>query len=949
MRTAELVAVLTAAGLDPTPREVAEAVWFARFAQPPADTQAPVAAPDPCDSGSDPQPSPDAADPAGTAPEPAGTPAAAIAANAGTTARGHHGRAPRPAWLPDVTGLQRALRPFKRRQPSRRRTELDEAATASFIARTGIWQPVLRPIRERWFDAAVVVDAAPAMALWQPLVEELRTILTQLGAFRDVRYWQLERAGITTARGGGSRDPGELIDPSGRRLFVVVTDGVDEPWHDGTAAACVARWAATGPVAIFQPMPERLWRRTGLSPRPGRFRASAPGLANSRLEFTDRRRSRAADGATPVPVLSIVPDWLAAWTRLVTAAATDGINLTATHVAAEPRPAADLTPVAAAPDEPASLLERFRATTSPEAYRLAVCLSITPLTVPVMRLVQQIAVPGSSPSILAELVLGGLLEQVGDDEYQFVAGVRHLLMDEIRRSESASVLGGVSAYFAERAGAPGGTFPVAALAPDGDTVRVHEDPLAWMPADVAARMFAARGLRRAEAPPAHVAHTRTWFLQCEVPQRVEVPGTFSLRVRITDELVEQVPMVPLPGFAPPPQGAAEVTIVVGTPSGVHTVDGAEHTLRVPMPSGSPPALSAVWADRAGVHQVEVAAWADGTLVGHLSVEVVAVPVADGSVAAAPLPSVTPSELPIVRIGLLGSGAAGKSTYLAALPVAAMQGRHGTWTIAGTDERSVDYLNSVVSRLAIERRFPAATRVAEPITWSLHGANPPNSLLRRFVRRQSTDTVEFMLDLIDTPGEMLSGSPDRDQLLEHLASAQGLIYLVDPSGTTSFRYLQDILVSLTQQLAAQDRLLEGRLPHYVAVCVTKFDNPEFFRLLVSSTDFVTQDKDGQQLPTVRPERAQEFFEWVCDRVLGPEGGLINEALRAYLHPDRIMYFATSSIGFRLNQDQVFDYRDFTNTASGGGALQIRDRPRPINVLEPLISLEARIRDSRPRPV
>ena len=51
--------------------------------------------------------------------------------------------------------------------------------------------PVLRPTPERWLSLALVVDAGPSMVIWRSLVDDLRTLFAQLGAFRDVRTWYL--------------------------------------------------------------------------------------------------------------------------------------------------------------------------------------------------------------------------------------------------------------------------------------------------------------------------------------------------------------------------------------------------------------------------------------------------------------------------------------------------------------------------------------------------------------------------------------------------------------------------------------------------------------------------------------------------------------------------------------------------------------------------------------
>ena len=69
----------------------------------------------------------------------------------GSVARGLPFRSPAAPALLDALGLARALRPFKRRVPSRTSFTLNEAATAERIAEAGIWMPVL----EFYFDSLV--------------------------------------------------------------------------------------------------------------------------------------------------------------------------------------------------------------------------------------------------------------------------------------------------------------------------------------------------------------------------------------------------------------------------------------------------------------------------------------------------------------------------------------------------------------------------------------------------------------------------------------------------------------------------------------------------------------------------------------------------------------------------------------------------------------------------
>jgi hypothetical protein len=98
--------------------------------------------------------------------------------------------------------------------------------------------------------------------------------------------------------------------------------------------------------------------------------------------------------------------------------------------------------------------------------------------------------------------------------------------------------------------------------------------------------------------------------------------------------------------------------------------------------------------------------------------------------------------------------------------------------------------------------------------------------------------------------------------------------------------------------------------------------------------------------VPTKQTQRYFEWLCDSSEG--GRLVKNGLRRYFHPKRIEYFATSAIGFHLDRTGVFNYNDYVNVAlDRDNKPRIRSGPRPMNVLEPLLSLEHRIREHRPK--
>lgn len=515
------LAVRLVRALDPdaTALEVAEALWFASVAQPQGSTSMLGPGPAASDNQAD-DTQADAEETLATEQHSRSMPSTvddhdhaalsppALDAGGAVQASGQPIRVPEASALPSRKAIQRALRPLKRRVPADNDLVLDEEESVQLIAETGAWVPVMKPAPMKWLDLVLVVDTSPSLGLWDTLVSDFETTLRQLGAFRDIRRWQLysgadgDAAAIAPhsvfVEGSGTRGlrrPGELVDAAHRRAFFVVTDGVADMWRDGTGAALLATLAGAGPTAVLQPLPERLWNRTGLPSRRGSFRSTDVGAPTSRASFTERRRlpRKRNRGDIPVPVLEFSPEWLSAWSALITASSSGPIPLAATIVGPGTgplsRPAPSLQPSRAEQADPRRALSRFRASASPTAYRLATYLAAAPLHLPVMRLIQQLMLPDSGPMHLSEVLLDGIVEGIDDElSFDYLPGIRSLLLDELRISEANDVIDAVSHYVVQRGGLPGRTFNAIASVENGTSVQNTDGQFAWIPKEMLLRM-----------------------------------------------------------------------------------------------------------------------------------------------------------------------------------------------------------------------------------------------------------------------------------------------------------------------------------------------------------------------------------------------------------------------------------------------------------------------------
>src|SRR5579883_375585 len=388
-------------------------------------------------------------------------------------------KSPAAPALPHALAIARALRPFMRRFPSKTTFVFNEPATVQKIAETqnSLWAPVVDPLPIRWFDIALVVDEGPSMQLWRQTIVELRTLLEHHGAFRDIRLWRLATddpdhvqvyAGSSNIKEGRAHSPKELIDPSGRRLILVVTDCVSAAWHNRKVQQILDLWGKKNFVTLIQMFPRRLWHQTALHLADMIRVASPPrNAANIQLKFHPPRHAfdhfTAADYSFALPIVTLERRSLLPWARMIAG--------TESRVVPGALFEKDFP---SHPDDVASVqqehvlsakkrVQLFRANASPTARKLAGLLAAAPipLNLHVIRLIQHTMLPTASPVYIAEVLLGGLLEQIYSDEtidsfdhaeYDFIAGVRDELLNIVPIADAYTVLKAVSLFVEQQYG-----------------------------------------------------------------------------------------------------------------------------------------------------------------------------------------------------------------------------------------------------------------------------------------------------------------------------------------------------------------------------------------------------------------------------------------------------------------------------------------------------------------
>jgi hypothetical protein len=350
--------------------------------------------------------------------------------------------------LRDPRGIERALRPLTVRALSPWRKVLDENKTATVAAEERIWLPQWKPAPWRQFELALVVDSSQTMELWRQTVDEFTEILCHLGAFRNVRTYRFDGGHKTNPMLSvdGTDAPKtwpDIIDPTGRRVILILTDAIGPAWRTGAAERVVANLADRLPTAVVNVLDDRLWSWGGLSPQRVQVLSPRPGVPNSQLWPRPDPRDLIL-----VPMLSLTPEWLSGWANLL--AGKGIVETTAVHLSRSgPIDASSYADVPPEPDlSPRDRVLRFRTYASLRAFQLACLIAAAPLNLPIIRLVEKVMLDGSDPSTVAEILLGGIvrptpvLRSVTDPAsitYEFYDGVREELLAMGTRADTVRV------------------------------------------------------------------------------------------------------------------------------------------------------------------------------------------------------------------------------------------------------------------------------------------------------------------------------------------------------------------------------------------------------------------------------------------------------------------------------------------------------------------------------
>jgi energy-coupling factor transporter ATP-binding protein EcfA2 len=324
-----------------------------------------------------------------------------------------------------------------------------------------------------------------------------------------------------------------------------------------------------------------------------------------------------------------------------------------------------------------------------------------------------------------------------------------------------------------------------------------------------------------------------------------------------------------------------------------------------------------------------------------------------------------------RVGMWGAPGSGKTTFLAALGIAAARDTSGRVLLFGADDPSTDFLTDETARITQRREFPPATVTSQHLSWIMRmGVEVP--VKKRLMSTTVIRPFEFNLDLLDAPGGWYGdqmeaarttgghyaatsgGNPalgfddegpaaatvtrvDEADFIAQIGSCDGLLLFFDPLREAkegdAFLFFYRTLMKLAQRSLTGQSRVDAALPQYVAVCTTMFDRWEVYERARDLGYCTTSLVDEYQFPRVKDDLAERFFVEIVRNTVRGNADLMRNQLHRFFAPGRVKFFVTSAIGFYLDrQFGMFQDRQNSNVNDQDG--RIKGQIYPINVIEPI---------------
>ncbi|NEW60025.1 hypothetical protein GSY74_01900, partial [Sulfurovum sp. bin170] len=340
-----------------------------------------------------------------------------------------------------------AFRHFRQKIASLKETKLDEEKIADYIAKTDIFRPFYKKSYEKRFRVLFIVDSSESMKIWESMIDEFVKNVKNYHIFKEVMVCYLStdseepqffrKKGLTS-----SLNDRWYRHIDSNTIAFMFSDMMSKSWSSGVLLQQITLWQKHFPFAVVQMLPQRLWNGTKLidasmGKMSSRKKFALNGQIVSRAEEILSREEEELPELVKIPLLNFNPSSIEAYGKIMRSLPNNRIE-GALFEAEDFRGEYQLEKENNELDAE-QRLRGFYKYASGEAKELLELLAVVPLSLPIVKLVQQKLLPQSTQEHLSEVFMSSIVdkEQKVDGFYKFSKyedeekGVREELIKKI--------------------------------------------------------------------------------------------------------------------------------------------------------------------------------------------------------------------------------------------------------------------------------------------------------------------------------------------------------------------------------------------------------------------------------------------------------------------------------------------------------------------------------------
>lgn len=356
-------------------------------------------------------------------------------------------RAPLVRKLYKDNDLIHAFRHFRQKVVSRKRLKLDEDKIADYLVRTDIFRPFYKKSYEKKFSVLLIVDISDSMQIWESEIEEFIKDVKKYHIFKNVIVYYMDtnedEPKFFTNKEKSLKLKSEWYKYTELNILCFIfSDMVSKSWSRGNLFGEFLQWQQYFPFAIVQMLPQRLWNGTKLidasiGKMSSRKKFSHNPQIYSRVEEILAFEEDVLPELLKIPILSFNESSIDTYGRVINSLVNnkiDGALFEREDFEGEYQYLKFDDEVRA--ENRLKIFYKYASKTSKELLEL---LAMTPLTFPIIRLIQQNLLPHSTHEHLSEILTSDMIvkNQKLEGFYQFYKsanekdGVREELIKKI--------------------------------------------------------------------------------------------------------------------------------------------------------------------------------------------------------------------------------------------------------------------------------------------------------------------------------------------------------------------------------------------------------------------------------------------------------------------------------------------------------------------------------------